>query len=123
MPTAKTNGSMHMRRSGPLTENEQMILLAVVRLEEGAYGVAVCEEIERRTGRSISVAATYTALERMEERRLVRSRVEGPTPVRGGRARKKFALAPAGAAALRESRRAMSLMWEGLEEHPELAGS
>lgn len=110
-----------MRRSGTLTEHEQMILLAVVRLGEGGYGVAVCDEIERRTGRSISVAATYTALERMEERGFVRSRVDEPTPVRGGRARKQFAVEPAGARALHESHQAMARMWEGLEGHSDLA--
>ncbi len=109
-----------MRRSGPLTEFEQMILLAVVRLGDEAYGVSICDEIEGRVERTISVAATYTALERMEARGFVRSRIAESTPVRGGRAKKHFDVQPAGAAAVRESRHAMARMWEGLEGHSDL---
>lgn len=109
-----------MRRSGSLTEFEQMVLLAVARLGDGAYGVSVCEEIEQRTGRSVSVAAAYTALDRLEKRDMVRSWISDATPVRGGRAKKHFVLLPAGAEALHESRRAMARMWEELEGHPQL---
>lgn len=109
-----------MRRSGPLTEFEQMILLAVVRLGDEAYGVSICDEIEGRVDRTISVAAAYTALERMEARGFVRTRIAESTPVRGGRAKKHFALQPDGAAALRESRHSMERMWEGLEGHSDL---
>ena len=65
-----------------------MILLAVVRLGDAAYGVFICDEIEGRVGRTISVAAAYTALERMEVRSFVRSWSAESTPVRGGRAKK-----------------------------------
>ena len=109
-----------MRRSGPLTEFEQMILLAVVRLGDEAYGVSICDEIEGRAGRTISVAAAYTALERMEARDFVRSRIAESTPVRGGRAKKYFELRPGGAVALRESYHAMARMWDGLEGHSDL---
>ena len=109
-----------MRRSGPLTEFEQMILLAMVRLGDEAYGVSICQEIEGRIERTISVAAAYTALERMEARGFVHTRIAESTPVRGGRAKKHFALQPDGAAALRESRHSMARMWEGLEGHSDL---
>ncbi len=109
-----------MRRSGPLTQFEQMILLAVVRLGDEAYGVSICDEIEGRVDRTISVAAAYTALERMVARGLVRSRIAGSTPVRGGRAKNHFAVRPGGAAALRASRHAMARMWEGLDGHSDL---
>ncbi len=109
-----------MRRSGPLTEFEQMILLAVIRLGDEAYGVSICDEIEGRVDRTISVAAAYTALERMEARGLVRSWIGESTPVRGGRAKKHFKILPGGADTLRESRHAMARMWEGLEAHSDL---
>lgn len=112
-----------MRRSGPLTEFEQMILLAVVRLGDDAYGVSICDEIEARSGRTISVAAAYTALERLEARGFVNSWTAEASPVRGGRAKKHFAVQPEGAAALRESRGAMARMWEGLDSHTDLAGT
>ena len=110
-----------MRRSGPLTDFEQMILLAVVRLGDDAYGVSICDEIEGRVERTISVAATYTALERMEARGFVRSRIAEATPVRGGRAKKHFEIRPGGAAALRGSQNAMARMWEGLDGHSDLS--
>lgn len=112
-----------MRRSGPLTEFEQMIMLTVVRLGDDAYGVSICEEIERRARRTVSVASAYSALRRLDARGFVRSWEGSATPVRGGRAKKHFALLPDGAKALRESRRAMTLMWEGLEGHEDLAGT
>jgi DNA-binding PadR family transcriptional regulator len=104
----------------PLSEFEQMVLLAVVRLEDEAYGVTVHREIESRTGRSASVTATYAALERMEQRGLATSRVGEATPVRGGRAKKHFQITPQGALALREARADMERMWKGLDAHPDL---
>ena len=105
-----------------LTDFEQRLLLAVLRLGEDAYGVTVRKEIESRTGRRASTTATYAALERLEHRGLVSSWVGEATPVRGGRAKKHFAVTPAGAAALRQARRALARMWEGLEAHPDLVG-
>lgn len=104
----------------PLSDFEQLVLLAVVRLGQGAYGVTVHREIESRTGRSISVTATYAALERMEQRGLATSSIGEATPVRGGRAKKHFQVTPEGALALREARAHMERMWDGLEAHPDL---
>lgn len=112
-----------MNRKEPLTEFEQWVLLALVRLGEGAYGVTVREEIEERTGRSVSMAATYAALDRMEQRGYVSTWISEATAVRGGRAKKHFRLERAGATALRASRQASARMWEGLERHPDLGTS
>ena len=112
-----------MNRKEPLTEFEQLVLLALVRLGNEAYGVKVREEIEQRTGRSVSVAATYAALDRLERRGQVRSWVAEATAVRGGRAKKHFRIEEAGATALRESRAAMARMWEGLEARRNLSTS
>jgi PadR family transcriptional regulator PadR len=103
-----------------LSEFEQLVLLAVVRLDEDAYGVTVCREIESVSGRSPSVTATYAALERMEQWRLVDSWVGEATPVRGGRAKKHFRIRPEGARALHNARAEMERMWEGLDAHPDL---
>ncbi len=105
----------------PLSGFEELVLLALVRLGEGAYGVAVHQEIESRTGRSASVTATYVALERLEHSGLAVSWVGDATPVRGGRAKKHFRLTPEGALALREARARVDRMWEGLDGHPDLA--
>ncbi len=112
-----------MNRKEPLTEFEQLVLLALVRLGTDGYGVTVREEIERRTQRSISVAATYAALDRLERRGYVRSWVSEATAVRGGRAKKHFLIEQAGAIALRKSQAAMARMWEGLEARRDLSTS
>lgn len=103
-----------------LSDFEQLVLLAVVRLDDDAYGVTVRREIERVSGRPASTTATYAALERMEQRALVTSWVGDSTPVRGGRAKKHFRLTSEGAAALHDARTEMERMWEGLEAHPDL---
>ena len=112
-----------MNRKEPLTEFEQLVLLGLVRLGSNAYGVTVREEIEARTGRSISAAATYAALDRLERRGYVSSWVSEATAVRGGRAKKHFELQTAGAAALRASQAVMAKMWEGLEADRDLSTS
>jgi DNA-binding PadR family transcriptional regulator len=86
-----------------LGELELVVLLALLRLGEGAYGASIREEIQSRTGRSVSPGAIYPTLDRLEEKGFVRSYLGDPEPVRGGRARRHFALEPAG---IREARRA-----------------
>lgn len=103
-----------------LNEVEQLILLALVRLGDAAYGVPVREEISARTGRSVSVAAVYAALERLENRGQVESWLSDPLPERGGRARRHYRLTEVGARALHASREEMSRMWQGLDGHPDL---
>ena len=86
-----------------LGEFEQLVLFAVLRLDQDASGIAIHDEIEARTGRSVSPGAIYTTLGRLEERGLVRSTVLAPTAVRVGRPRKHYTLRPAGARALRDA--------------------
>ena len=88
---------------GYLGEFEQLILFSVLQLGEGAYGVAIREIIEERTGRVVSSGAIYTALGRLESRGLVTSRIGTPTAGRAGRPEKYYALEQAGARALRAS--------------------
>src|SRR6185503_5553378 len=86
-----------------LGELELLVLLALARLDAGAYGVSIRDEIKRRTGRSITPGAIYPTLDRLERKGLVESYVGEPEPVPGGRAKRHFTLRPAG---LREARRA-----------------
>ena len=97
-----------------LGEFEQVILLAIAHLGDEAYGAAIRHEIEARTGREVAVGALYTALERLERKRFVRSEMSAPTPRRGGRARRLFEMRPAGAAALKRSHDTLARMWNGL---------
>jgi PadR family transcriptional regulator PadR len=98
-----------------LGEFEQLLLLALVRLGDGAYGVEIRQEIEKRTGRSISAGAVYTALDRMESRGFVSSEIGEPTPQRGGRRKNHYTLEPAGARALSRSYQAICDMAKGME--------
>ena len=86
-----------------LGEFEQLILFALLRLGESAYGVSVRQEIEERAGRPVSSGAVYTALGRLEARSFVTSRIGETAPQRGGRRRKYYRLEPAGAAALQRA--------------------
>ncbi|MDA0327635.1 MAG: helix-turn-helix transcriptional regulator [Gemmatimonadetes bacterium] len=104
-----------MPRGEYLGEFEQMVMLAVARLGGGAYGIAILEEIQSRTGAEAAVASVYAALDRLERQEYVSSKVGDPTPERGGRAKRFFALEPAGVYALRRSRSALHALWDGLE--------
>ena len=98
-----------------LGEFEHLTLLAILHLRRGAYGAAIIDAMEERTGREISQAAAYIAFKRLEEKDLIRSDREQGTPDRGGRPRRTYQLTPTGVKRLRESGRALFAMWDGLE--------
>ena len=98
-----------------LGEFEQLVLLACLRLGDGAYTVAVVDEITERSGRETSHAAVYVALRRLESKGLVRSRLGESTPERGGRPKRFFEVEPRARQALREARDVLLRMWDGLE--------
>jgi DNA-binding PadR family transcriptional regulator len=102
-----------------LGEFEHVVLLAILRLGDNAYAIPIREEIEERTGRTVARGALYTALERLESKRCLRSRMSDPLPERGGRSRRYFTVTPAGMAAIRTSRRSSLKMWQGLESRLE----
>ena len=91
-----------------LGEFEELALLAVLTLEDQAYGVVVQETIERETRREVTLGAVYAALERMERKGLLRSVLSETTGERGGKRRRLFAVTPAGLRTLGETRRARS---------------
>jgi len=97
-----------------LGEFEQLILFALVELEDDAYGAAIGRAIERRTGRQVAAGAIYTALDRLATRELVTSEVGKPTAERGGRRRKYYRLEPAGALELSRSVDVIRTMADGL---------
>jgi PadR family transcriptional regulator len=100
-----------------LGEFEQVVLLAVLRLGEGAYAVPVQDEIRRCTGRDVSRGSIYITLDRLETKGYLRSRLADPTPERGGRAKRYYSLRPKALEALKENRRALVALWRGLEGH------
>jgi len=102
-----------------LGEFEQIALLAILRLGDDAYAIPVREEIARRTGRSVARGALYTALERLEAKGCLRSRMSDPLPERGGRSRRYYTVTATGLAGLRTSRAALLALWKGVESQLE----
>ena len=102
-----------------LGEFEQVVLLAVQRLEGQGYGMSIRREIEKRTERGVSIGAIYATLERLEKKGYLTSWEGDSTPVRGGRSRRHFELRPEGGDALRRSRGMLDRMWDGVD----IAGS
>lgn len=98
-----------------LGEFEQVVLLAVLRLGENAYGVSIRAEIGARTGRKPAPGALYTALDRMEEKGFVQSRWGDPTPQRGGRAKRYFTVTKRGRVAVINAQRSYRNLLEGLD--------
>jgi DNA-binding PadR family transcriptional regulator len=99
-----------------LGEFEQMVLLAVLHLDGEVYGVRVVDEIEHRTGRAVSRSAVYVTLRRLESKGLLSSRMSEPVPERGGKPRRCVRIEPKGLKRLRESRRTLNQMWQGLDD-------
>ena len=97
-------------------EFEQAILLAILRLGEEAYGLAIRQELEACTDRQVTHGAAYVTLDRLEAKGLLESRLGDSAPGRGGRRKRYFQLSPAGLEALRSSRKALMRLWSGLEE-------
>lgn len=97
-----------------LGEFEQLLLFALLRLGDDAYGVTIRQEIARRTGRDIAAGAIYTALERLEARGYVRSWMGEPTPERGGKRKKYYQMQAQGAKALSRSYENLQRMARGV---------
>lgn len=104
-----------MAKGELLGEFEHLVLLAVLRLADAAYGMRVRREIADRTGRDASIGAVYATLDRLAAKGLVTSSLTHPTPERGGRAKRSFRLTGAGIEAVNRTRQELENMLEGLE--------
>ena len=94
-----------------LAQVDLLTLLAVARTGDGTYGVAIIDGIRQLSGRDVSVAAAYAALERLERYGYVRASLSDPIPERGGRARRQYRVTASGRAHLRRERAAAMRMW------------
>ena len=97
-----------------LGEFEQVLLFALIELDDDAYGGRIRALIEQRTGRSLSPGAVYTALDRLESRGLVSSTLGDPTPQRGGKRKRFYRIEPDGRELLRRSHDVLMRMAKGL---------
>ena len=104
-----------MADRGYLGEFEHMVLLAVLRLGDEAYGVTVRREMEARTKREVSIGAIYTTLDRLEAKGYLQSRSGDPTPERGGRSKRFFRVTAQGVSAVHRTHGALRSLTEGLD--------
>jgi PadR family transcriptional regulator, regulatory protein PadR len=98
---------------------ELMVMLALMRLGEDAYGVPISREIEERSGREVALGSVYATLERLEEKGFATSRFGDSTPERGGRAKRYFHITEKGLREVGEAQRTLRKLWQGL---PQLEG-
>ena len=104
-----------MSKGAYLGEFEHLVLLAVLRLDDRAYGVTVRQEIAARTGRDVSVGAVYATLDRLEMKGYVKSRLGEPTTERGGRAKRLIRVTAKGVRAVNSTHEALRSLSAGLE--------
>ena len=102
-----------------LSNFELMVMLAIIRIGDGAYGVSISDEIEETTGSEVLLGSVYDAVNRLEEKGLIESSLGEATPERGGRAKRYFRITAAGIREVRDTRRSLMNLWRGL---PELKG-
>jgi DNA-binding PadR family transcriptional regulator len=109
-------------RGAYLGELELLVLIAILRLGDEAYGIAIRREIEVQANRTVAIGSLYATAARLERKGLLRTWESEPEPVRGGRARRYFELTPAGNRALRQTAGMLGRMMSGLELFPASGG-
>jgi PadR family transcriptional regulator len=105
-----------MSRRARLGEFELIVLLALLRLGENAYGVPISKEIEQQCGLEVALGSVYATLERLQKKGLVYSNLGESTAERGGRAKRYFRITTKGLHEARETRHALMKLWRGLRE-------
>ena len=108
-----------MPKRGFLGGFELLVLLALIRLDDEAYGVPIADAIEESSGRSVAIGSVYITLDRLERKGFVSSRLGEPTAERGGRAKTYFRITGKGLREVRQAQRTLTRLWTGV---PELRG-
>jgi len=102
-----------------LSNFELMVMLAIIRIGDDAYGVSISNEIQEITGTEVLLGSVYDALTRLEEKGLIVSTLGEATPERGGRAKRHFRSTARGLRLVRDTQRSLLKLWKGL---PQLKG-
>ena len=97
-----------------LGEFEQVVMLAVIRLGDEAYGTNIRREIEARSGRQMTIGATYVTLDRLQGKGYLRAREGSPSVERSGKAKRFFSVTDSGTAALEAAREMQARPWAGI---------
>jgi DNA-binding PadR family transcriptional regulator len=108
-----------MATAPTLSNFELMVMLAIIRIGDNAYGVSISKEIEETTGSEVLLGSVYDALTRLEEKGLISSSMGEATPERGGRAKKHFRTTSRGMRLVRDTQKSLVKLWTGL---PQLKG-
>ena len=95
---------------------ELLVLLALIRLGDAAYGVPIADAIEESSGREVAIGSVYITLGRLEAKGLVSSRLGEPTAERGGRAKTYFRITAKGLREVRQARRTLMNLWGGVRQ-------
>ena len=99
-------------RGTSIGEFEELVLLSVGILFDDAYGLAIADELQKKTMRNVMISSVHKALVRLEDKGFVRSRMGGGTNVRGGRDKRLYTLTPAGISVLNEMKELRNQMWK-----------
>ena len=100
-----------------ITRLEEIILMAIWRLKDDAYGVTINKEVSRKAGKKYSMGALYFTLDQLFKKGYVEKSVGGSTPERGGRSKIFYKLTPRGEKALQTARELQESLWEGVPEY------
>jgi DNA-binding PadR family transcriptional regulator len=93
---------------------EQAVLIAIVRLQDDAYGRAILKEVQARLDRDVAPGAVHATLSRLGQKKLLSSKLGSGTQVRAGRARRFYRVTASGVRALNDARAAVDNLWSGL---------
>lgn len=103
-----------MSNAPTLSNFELMVMLAIIRLRDDAYGVSISNEIEKTTGKTVLLGSVYDAVTRLEQKGLLTSSVGGATPERGGRAKRLYRETAKGIRVVRDTQQSLVKLWKGL---------
>ncbi|HYG19071.1 MAG TPA: PadR family transcriptional regulator [Ohtaekwangia sp.] len=99
-----------------LGEFEELVLLTIAALVNDGYSVAICDELQKHTGRSVKLGVVHAVLNRLEEKGLVKSRLGEATSVRGGKRKRYYSVTSAGKAGLVRAREVREQLWSIIPE-------
>ncbi len=97
-----------------LSRSDEILMLAILRLKENAYGVTIIKEVQERTGKKLTFGSLWVSLDILNKRGFVKKRMADPTPQRGGRSKIYYSLPPKGIRALEDAREFQKSLWEGV---------
>ena len=97
-----------------LTKHEEILLIAIFKLQSEAYGARLKRYIYEITGKDWNYGNLYCTLDQLVNKRYIEKSVGDPTPERGGRSKNYYNLTGDGKEVLREVMKMNYALWEGV---------